>query len=522
MAEKENLLRRGHVIMPFGVGAMYEFEKDTLLAADLEYWEGQNCKPLKKDKRFTRSLGVMLLREPPPHLETRKGVRYGASLSRKVPFFRFPQWYVCPRCRTMERVDLHASFRARLICKVCLADEDKTVRLQPTNYVVACRKGHLGDFPYSEYVHSKEEGSLDKCSDPVNKLKLIASPDGDGYYIRCGSCGAQRKFPPGERHEIICKGGRPWLGGQKHNEECNEKVMVIHRNKSNLYYPEVRRSICIPADKNSKTPKNDPSKYIKYRYEEYQILEEGSKEDINCKPQAMNTYGEVLKQWLSAISLVHNMTETRALKGFRRINPEAPLVEIDGAYEYEQNGQTKRLSWLPAYEVCGEGIFVAVHKQKLAEIRNSYDLSSDYLNKYKGTQKEVEVSKDLFIVHSLSHGLIHALSYKAGYSQSSLKERLYVSREHGMAGVLIYTAEGDQDGTLGGLVELGKPDFFNEAFRYMLETARWCSEDPLCTLSGQKNDSPNRAACHGCLFLPETSCELFNHFLDRAPLMGAH
>lgn len=515
---EENLLRRGHVIMPFGVGAMYEFENDTLLAADLEYWEGQYCKPLEKDQRFARSLGVSLLREPPPHLETKKGVRYGDSASRKVPFFRFPQWYVCPSCRTMERVDLHASSRARsLICKVCLAEKDKTVRLQPTNYVVACGKGHLGDFPYSEYVHS-EEGSLEKCSDPVNRLKLRALNDGDGYYIKCESCGAQRKFPPPFDHDIVCEGGRPWLGGKKHNEPCDEIVKVLHRNSANLYFPEVRRSICISTDKDSKTSEDSP---LKYRYQEYQILKRGSQEDIDCKPQSMSAYGEDVKQWISSISLVYNMTETRALKGFSRIIPGANPVDITGTYQYEQNGQEKKVMWLPAYEVCGEGIFVALHKQKLAQIRQFYNLS-DVISKFEGTQKEVEVSEELFIVHSLSHGLIHALSYKAGYSQSSLQERLYVSREHDMAGVLIYTAEGDQDGTLGGLVELGKPEFFNEAFRYMLETARWCSEDPLCTLSGKKNDSPNRAACHGCLFLPETSCELFNHFLDRTPLIGAH
>ena len=515
----ENLLRRGHVIMPFGVGAMYEFENHTLLAAGLEYWDIQYCKLLTKDKRFARSLRVDKLLEPPPHLETKNGGRYRSSGSRKVPFFRFPQWYVCPVCRTLERVDLHASFKARLTCKVCLREDNKHVRLHPTNYVVACGKGHLGDFPYSEYVHSKQDGPLAECPDPVHKLKLISLKSGKRL-IKCESCGAKRLFPAGDRININCKGGRPWLGGDKHNEECDEKkIMVLHRNASNLYFPEVRRSICISGDKKPKTPKNSIIP-LEYRYQEYQILEEGSQKDIDCQPQDMEAYGNVVKEWLASISLIYSMTETRALKGFSRIMPDAHLVEIEGQHQEEKNGTIISKSWLPAYEVCGEGIFVAVHKQKLAEMRKSYDLS-DFISQYKETHNEVEISEELFVVHSLSHGLIHALSYKAGYSQSSLQERLYVSREHDMAGVLIYTVEGDQDGTLGGLVELGRPEFFNEAFRYMLEMARWCSEDPLCTLSGKKNNSPNKAACHGCLFLPETSCELFNHFLDRTPLIRA-
>ena len=513
---EENLLRRSHVIMPFGVGAMYEFENDTLLAADLGYWDVQYCRHLNKDTRFARSLRVDKLLEPPPHLKTKNGVYYGTSGSRKVPFFRFPQWYVCPSCRTMERVDLHASLRARLICKVCRKEKNQTVRLQPTNYVVACSKGHLGDFPSGEHVHSKKDGALAECSDPVNKLKFIALNDGKRLII-CESCGAKRPFPAGERVDIDCKGGRPWLGGKKHNQECDEKIMVLHRNASNLYFPEVQRSICISTNKPPKTLNNDP---LEYRYQEYQILEEGSKQDIDCQPQDMSAYGAVVQQWLSSISLVYSMTETRALKGFSRIKPGEHLVEIEGQHQDEKQSKMIKRSWLPAYEVCGEGIFVAINQHKLAEIRKSYDLS-DYISQHKETPKEVELSEELFIVHSLSHGLIQALSYKAGYSQSSLQERLYVSREHGMAGVLIYTAEGDQDGTLGGLVELGRSEFFNEAFGYMLEMARWCSEDPLCTLSGEKNGSPNKAACHGCLFLPETSCELFNHFLDRTPLIEA-
>ena len=32
----------------------------------------------------------------------------------------------------------------------------------------------------------------------------------------------------------------------------------------------------------------------------------------------------------------------------------------------------------------------------------------------------------------------------------------------------------------------------------------------------------NLAACHACGLLPETSCEVFNMFLDRAVVTGTH
>ena len=90
-----------------------------------------------------------------------------------------------------------------------------------------------------------------------------------------------------------------------------------------------------------------------------------------------------------------------------------------------------------------------------------------------------------------------------------------------MNGVLIYTAAGDSEGTMGGLVEQGKPGRFEPLLKGGLEDAFWCSTDPLCIEShGQGIDSLNRAACYACALLPETSCEEGNRFLDRVVLIG--
>jgi hypothetical protein len=93
-----------------------------------------------------------------------------------------------------------------------------------------------------------------------------------------------------------------------------------------------------------------------------------------------------------------------------------------------------------------------------------------------------------------------------------------------MAGVLIYTAAGDSEGTMGGLVRMGKPGNFEPVLRSLLEAASWCSSDPVCMevgiTGGQGPDSCNLAACHGCALVPETTCEEFNRFLDRGVVVG--
>jgi len=90
-----------------------------------------------------------------------------------------------------------------------------------------------------------------------------------------------------------------------------------------------------------------------------------------------------------------------------------------------------------------------------------------------------------------------------------------------MCGVLIYTASGDSEGSLGGLVRQGKPGRLEDTIMAAIRNAEWCSSDPLCIQStGQGPESCNLAACHNCALLPETCCECGNKVLDRGFVVG--
>jgi hypothetical protein len=47
-----------------------------------------------------------------------------------------------------------------------------------------------------------------------------------------------------------------------------------------------------------------------------------------------------------------------------------------------------------------------------------------------------------------------------------------------------------------------------------------CTSDPMCAAHcpGENEDVLHCAACHACLFVPETSCERGNRYLDRSAL----
>lgn len=85
-----------------------------------------------------------------------------------------------------------------------------------------------------------------------------------------------------------------------------------------------------------------------------------------------------------------------------------------------------------------------------------------------------------------------------------------------MAGILLYTAAPDSEGTLGGLVRLADPDMLELVLQQALRDATLCSSDPMCAEHDPAADrTVHGAACHACLFAAETSCERGNRFLDR-------
>jgi hypothetical protein len=126
-------------------------------------------------------------------------------------------------------------------------------------------------------------------------------------------------------------------------------------------------------------------------------------------------------------------------------------------------------------------------------------------------------------MHTFAHALIREVAIECGYGTSSLKERIYSGNVEGkyMGGILIYTASGDSEGSLGGLVNLAKEGTFERILRNTIEKSKWCSTDPVCsTIGSQGPFKINMAACHNCSILPETACEQMNLLLDRTMMIG--
>jgi hypothetical protein len=162
-------------------------------------------------------------------------------------------------------------------------------------------------------------------------------------------------------------------------------------------------------------------------------------------------------------------------------------------------------------------------KKEVIERVNGLATNFNKIKLDKG-QESRNISPEFILIHTFAHLVINQFSYECGYGSSALRERIYCNLEFPnevMNGVLIYTASGDSEGSLGGLVRQGKPGNLETIVYNAIENARWCSSDPICIDShGQGPNSCNLAACHNCALLPETCCEESNMLLDRAMLIG--
>ena len=239
------------------------------------------------------------------------------------------------------------------------------------------------------------------------------------------------------------------------------------------------------------------------------------------KPQGFGKY-------IARVLLLERLREVNALLGFTRV--EAPESFGDPSDRSHMAGLAMgKPEWVPANQVHGEGIFIQFDEKTLVEWealeavklldkqlrgghrgwRNSRKL--DPIEGYPGIRYAM--------LHTLSHLLIRELALECGYNAASIRERIYAdtSTDQPQAGILIYTAAADSDGTLGGLVDLGKPENLGRLLEQALNRSKICSSDPLCSEHDPEKDrSLHGAACHACSLVAETSCERGNRYLDRA------
>ncbi|WP_223437689.1 MULTISPECIES: DUF1998 domain-containing protein [unclassified Pseudomonas] len=299
----------------------------------------------------------------------------------------------------------------------------------------------------------------------------------------------------------------------------------------------------ITATTGTLQPVSHESESLMFRRAEYNVLRSevgpGKSSELRVIPSLVPA---AFTSWLGTVNLVERLRETRVFYGFERlVRSKDPLEGMPSSAmgQLFLHPPEPEYQWLPAIKNYGEGLFIELREEAISDWLHR---DADWLQKRldQGFVDRManetwllpplsrgctwEWAARYLLVHTLAHILINQLVFECGYSSASLKERIFVSNDDGapMASFLIYTAAGDSEGSLGGLVRLGRPELFEPMVRRAVSRASWCSADPVCSedLGGNGSRRVNKAACHACVLLPETACETINNGLDRATVVG--
>jgi hypothetical protein len=378
-----------------------------------------------------------------------------------------------------------------------------------------------------------------------------------------------------------CDGARPWLGPRM-AQNCPEMNRLLIRTASNAYFPQRLSVISLPERgelvrdavtaawifleaaedvsdvererrrrplvqealaglKDSevwaeiqvrRNPASRQDKSVKLA--ELETLLEAEDEIGEDRPSGLfysrNLPREQWDQpWMSGINkvvLVHRLREVTALIGFTRFEAVSPDIEGELDLGVRRADLARNVTWVPTAENRGEGIFLEFKKEAIAAWLQKPEVSRRSLQLMEGFQSwkaEHGSTTRKFpgapyvMLHSFAHLLMTTISLECGYPASSIRERIYAVPGVGY-GILLYTGSSDAEGTLGGLVEIGRR--IAATVRSALDLGSLCSNDPICAQHrpemGHERGFLLGAACHGCLLVAETSCEQQNDLLDRA------
>ena len=508
-----------------------------------------------------------------------------------VPVVPFPRWLRCPRCQQLAPIDsglfelkrhVYRPDLTRYVHQNCKG-RGKPPTVVPARFIVACPRGHLDEFPWSEFCHA--DGAC------TGHPTLIAYETGTGarstdLQVECEVCGRKRHLSHAFGESALrtmprCRGRHPHLG--RFDESCPERARAMLLGASNSWFPITLSVLSLPVSADpieqvvaehwaifSEVSSRENLDFAFKFFAPIKALKDMDRDALWAAIQARKAGTVAVEaeidlkgpEWallraprghqsrdfrvapadvprmfrdrIASVGLAERLREVVALTGFTRVDaPDSGVVSdepMSGAVQLAREAPT----WVPGAEVRGEGVFIELPEDRVADWTGRVG-GSPMLEGLRARHQRWRGRRGLdlaggwpgeryVLLHTLAHALILALSLEAGYASASIRERIY-AREPGpggaMAGILLYTAATDSEGTLGGLVRLGRPEHLGRMLEFALARSRMCSSDPICAerLPDPDDESLHNAACHACLFVPETCCEIGNRYLDRAVLV---
>jgi len=159
-------LRPSQLIYTFGVGALLDLPNTSALILGLDDWDTHYCTEIIEERLLSaiqRRLGSQVKKLHLPPMSFDDDSRDPTAPAVGVPVAPFPRWLRCPLCDALATID-SGTFKlvqdqwrpdkTRYVHESCQRSKTIPPTAFPVRFLVACREGHLTDFPWIEYVHN--------------------------------------------------------------------------------------------------------------------------------------------------------------------------------------------------------------------------------------------------------------------------------------------------------------------------------------------------------------------------------
>lgn len=431
---KVGAVRPSHLMFTSGVGALVDLPNFSVVVNGLDDWDYSAIAEWEKIAEPRLLAAVRRMLPTVDHLRPAPWIPDdndpdGPAARIGVPTRPFPSWFRCTACNELAPLDGKAfgfdndrprrPQDARFFHVNCGRKKRKPLAVA-ARFVLACVKGHLDDFPYTEFVH--RGGQCVEASHPRLRMEDRGGNLGANVTIRCMVCTAHRNIRDalgqrGEQNLPSCRGRHAHLNTFDPGR-CPERPKLLVVGASNQWFAQGLSALAVPKTSASELQtkveqhwtalsglpramlgyarENVPPlrEFAKWNDDELWAAMERHRAGAGPDAGADDGYPDLLgPEWeifsaddlpeasddftlrrnpagvpkpLSAyyrdVLQVERLREVRALVGFTRLDapdPDDPELVSRAPLCHEP-------AWVPASEVRGEGLFLRVPEDLLA------------------------------------------------------------------------------------------------------------------------------------------------------------
>ncbi len=255
-------VRPSQLLWTYGPGALVDLPNLSVITSGTDIWQRSVVRSSPKPACWLRCSSGWGRRSNRyawhRSAKSETSDRLSAEARVGVPVRPFPRWLRCVKCGLLAPYDNglfelkenpYRPESTRFVHAGCRGSDGKLppkdADAVPARMLLACRNGHLDDFPWHWFVHSGPS----TCRGTLRFFESGASLQTENLWVRCDKCEAAKSLAQafgkaGKENLPGCRGRHPHL--DRFDHECDEDARAVLLGATNSWFPVSISALAIP------------------------------------------------------------------------------------------------------------------------------------------------------------------------------------------------------------------------------------------------------------------------------------